>query len=173
MKYQLEDKVPEIAKDCFVAQSADLIGDVIMHEGASVWFNCVLRADNATITIGKNSNVQDGSVLHVDPGFPLTIGEGVTVGHKVMLHGCTIGDNSLIGINAVVLNGVQIGKNCIIGANALVTEGTIIADGQMALGSPAKVVKKVNEATVEMLKAGAKHYLDNGKRYQKSITVLE
>jgi carbonic anhydrase/acetyltransferase-like protein (isoleucine patch superfamily) len=173
MKYQLEDKAPDIAKDCFVAQSADLIGDVIMQEGSSVWFNCVVRADNATITIGKNSNVQDGSVLHVDPGFALNIGEGVTVGHKVMLHGCTIGDNSLIGINAVVLNGAQIGKNCIIGANALVTEGTIIADGQMALGSPAKVVKKVSEDTVKMLKAGAKHYVDNGKRYQRSMTVLD
>lgn len=173
MKYQLENNKPDIAEDCFVAASADLIGDVIMHQGASVWFNCVLRADNASITVGKNSNVQDGSVLHVDPGFPLTIGEGVTVGHKVMLHGCTIGDNSLIGINAVVLNGAQIGKNCIIGANALVTEGTIIGDGQMALGSPAKVVKEVSEGTIAMLKAGADHYVHNGKRYQESLTCLD
>lgn len=173
MKYQLEDKAPDIAEDCFVAKSADLIGEVIMHQGASVWFNCVLRGDNASITVGRNSNVQDGSVLHADPGFPLSIGEGVTIGHKVMLHGCTIGDNSLIGINAVVLNGAQIGKNCIIGANALVTEGTIIADGQMALGSPAKVVKEISEGAVEMIEAGASHYVENSKRYRNSITCLD
>lgn len=173
MKYQIEDKAPIIAEGCFVANSADLIGEVIMHEGASVWFNCVLRADNASITVGKNSNVQDGSVLHVDPGFPLEIGEGVTVGHKVMLHGCTIGNYSLIGINAVVLNGAKIGKNCIVGANALVTEGTLIPDGHMALGSPAKVVKAIDEKAMEMLKGGADHYVQNSERYRDSLICVD
>jgi carbonic anhydrase/acetyltransferase-like protein (isoleucine patch superfamily) len=144
-----------------------------LHDGASVWFNCTLRADNSSITIGKNSNIQDGSVLHVDPGYPLEIGEGVTVGHKVMLHGCSIGDNSLIGINAVVLNGAKIGKNCIIGANALVTEGTVIPDGQMALGSPAKVVKALDDKTIKMLNGGADHYVQNGIRYRSSLLCVD
>ena len=170
MIYSLEDRQPEIDDSCFVAESADLIGSVVMHENASVWFNCVLRADNEPITVGKNSNVQDGSVLHVDPGFPLNIGEGVTVGHKVMLHGCTIGDNSLIGINAIVLNGAKIGKNCIIGANALVTEGMEVPDGSMVLGSPGKVVKELDERAFAMLKMGADHYVSNGKRYAAKLT---
>ena len=165
MIYRLEDRIPDIHESCFVADSADLIGSVVMQENASVWFHCVLRADNETITIGKSSNVQDGSVLHVDPGFPLTIGEGVTVGHKAMVHGCTIGDNSLIGINAVVLNGARIGKNCVIGANALVTEGMEIPDNSMVLGSPGKVVKELDENTIAMLKLGAEHYVANGLRY--------
>ena len=170
MIYSLEDRQPEIDESCFVAESADLIGSVVMHENASVWFNCVLRADNEPIVVGKNSNVQDGSVLHVDPGFPLNIGEGVTVGHKVMLHGCTIGDNSLIGINAIVLNGAKIGKNCIIGANALVTEGMEVPDGSMVLGSPGKVVKELDERAFAMLKMGADHYVSNGKRYAAKLT---
>lgn len=173
MKYKLEDKTPSIDQSCFIAHSADVIGDVVMHENASVWFNVVIRADNEKVTIGKNSNVQDGSVLHVDPGFPLTIDENVTVGHKVMLHGCHIGENSLIGINAVVLNGAKIGKNCIVGANALVTEGTEIPDGHMALGSPAKVVKELDESVIEQLKLGAEYYVANGKRYRSSITMLD
>jgi len=171
--YKLEDKSPSIAENCFVAPSADLIGDVVMQESSSVWFNCVLRADNATITIGEDSNVQDSSVLHVDPGFPIEIGKGVTVGHKVMLHGCTIGDNTLIGMNAVILNGAKIGQNCVIGANALVTENMEIADGQMVLGSPAKVVKELDEATIKMLMGGAQHYVKNSERYLKSLTVLD
>jgi len=165
MKYRLGDKTPSAHNTCFIAPSADLIGSVIMHENASVWFNCVLRADNEPITIGENSNVQDGSVLHVDPGYPLKIANNVTVGHKVMLHGCTIGDNTLIGMNAVVLNGAKIGKNCIIGANALVTEKMDIPDGSMVLGSPAKVVKQLDESTQKKLKAGADHYVENSKRY--------
>ena len=144
-----------------------------MHDNASVWFNCVLRADNETITIGQNSNVQDGSVLHVDPGFPIDIGPNVTVGHKVMLHGCSIGENTLIGMNAVVLNGAKIGSNCIVGANALVTENTVIADGQMVLGSPAKVVKAVDDATIELLKGGADYYVNNGKLYNEHLEVLD
>lgn len=170
MIYQLEEKSPEIDASCFIADSADVIGDVIMEKNASVWFNCVLRAENAQIKIGQNSNIQDGSVLHVDPGYPLQIGTGVTVGHKVMLHGCTIGDNTLIGINAVVLNGAKIGANCIIGANTLVTENTVIEDGQMVLGSPGKVVRALAPEIIKKLEQGAEFYIQNGQRYQQHLT---
>ncbi len=173
MKYSIDDKSPQIASSCFVAPSADLIGNVVMHEKSSVWFNCVLRADNESITIGENSNVQDGSILHVDPGFPIDIAPNVTIGHKVMLHGCSIGENSLVGMNAVVLNGAKIGKNCVIGANALVTENTVIPDGQMVLGSPAKVVKELNEQTIEMLRLGTLHYVHNGQHYLENLTQID
>lgn len=169
MIYTLDDYTPELHESSFVAASADLIGQVVLHENASVWFNCVLRADNEPIVIGKNSNVQDGSVLHVDPGYALHIGENVTVGHKVMLHGCDIGDGSLIGINAVILNGAKIGAGCIIGANALITENMEIPDGSMVLGSPGKVVKQLDEKTIAMLNKGAQHYVDNSKRYRKGL----
>ena len=165
MRYKLGTKTPEVHDSCFVAPSADLIGSVVMHENASVWFNCVLRADNEPITIGKNSNIQDGSILHVDDNFPINIEANVTVGHKVMLHGCSIGEGSLIGMNAVVLNGAKIGKNCLIGANSLVTEGMDIADGSMVLGSPAKAVKQLDEKTQAMLKMGAAHYTHNSEIY--------
>ena len=136
MLYALGDKTPELKGDCWVADSATVLGSVVLENEASVWFNAVLRGDNDVITIGEGSNIQDGSVLHTDPGMPLTIGRGVTVGHKVMLHGCTIGDNSLIGINAVVLNGAKIGKNCLIGANALIPEGKEIPMGLWLWGRP-------------------------------------
>ncbi|MFT6407880.1 MAG: carbonic anhydrase/acetyltransferase-like protein (isoleucine patch superfamily) [Arenicella sp.] len=165
MIYKLGDKTPKIDPSCFVAPSADLIGSVVMHSNASVWFNCVLRADNEPITIGENSNVQDGSILHVDDNFPIIIDANVTVGHKVMLHGCTIGEGTLIGMNAVVLNGATIGKNCLIGANSLVTEGMQIPDGSMVLGSPAKVVKELDQKTQAMLKMGAAHYTHNSALY--------
>ena len=173
MIYSLEDRQPEIDDSCFVAESADLIGSVVMHENASVWFNCVLRADNEPIVVGKNSNVQDGSVLHVDPHFPIEIGDNVTVGHKVMLHGCTIGDGSLIGINAVILNGAKIGKNCLIGANALITEGTEIPDGSMVLGAPGKVVKQLDDKAIAMIHHGAQHYVVNGARYARELKVQD
>ncbi len=173
MKYKLNEKSPTIDNSCFVAPSADLIGSVVMHKNSSVWFNCVLRADNEPITIGENSNVQDGSILHVDPNFPIEIGRNVTIGHKVMLHGCIIDDNTLIGMNAVVLNGAKIGENCMIGANALVTENMVIPDGQMALGSPAKVVKELDEKTIEMLKGGAQHYVDNSRFYNENCVAIE
>ncbi|MFT5571399.1 MAG: carbonic anhydrase/acetyltransferase-like protein (isoleucine patch superfamily) [Cryomorphaceae bacterium] len=173
MKFKLNDLVPEIHDSCFVAPSASLIGSVKMAENSSVWFNCVLRADNESIFIGKYSNVQDGSVLHVDSGFPIDIQENVIVGHKVMLHGCSIGNNTLIGMNAVVLNGATIGENCIIGANALVTEGTHIPSGSMALGSPAKVVKQLDAATIEMLKGGAQHYVENRARYKDHLEQVD
>lgn len=173
MIFKLDDAQPEIADTCFVAPSASLIGAVKMAANASVWFNCVLRADNEPIVIGENSNVQDGSVLHVDPGYPIEIAANVTIGHKVMLHGCQIGEGTLIGMNAVVLNGARIGKNCLIGANALVTENMEIPDGSMVLGSPAKVVKTLDEKLQARLAEGAKHYVDNGARYRKGLVQLD
>jgi len=173
MKYALDDKHPKIHGSCFIAPSADLIGSVEMAENASIWFNCVLRADNEPIVVGENSNIQDGSILHVDPGYPINIGKNVTVGHKVMLHGCTIGDNTLIGMNAVVLNGAKIGENCLIGANALVTENMQIDDGQMVLGSPAKVVKALDDKTIAMLKMGADHYVQNRGYYADKLEQLD
>ena len=173
MLFQLGEKTPKIFKDCFVAPSSSLIGEVIMEKEASVWFNVVIRADNAAITVGSGSNVQDGSILHVDHGFPLTIGKGVTVGHKVMLHGCTIGDNCLIGMNAVILNGAKIGANCIIAANALITEGTEIPDGHMAIGSPAKIIKPLTDKHKEMISQGAKHYTDNAETYKTELKPIQ
>lgn len=173
MKFKLGEKTPDIHASCFVAPSASLIGSVVMHENASVWFNCVLRADNEPIVIGENSNIQDGSVLHVDDGFPIEIAANVTVGHKVMLHGCSIGKNTLIGMNAVVLNGAKIGKNCLIGANALVTENMEIPAGSMVLGSPAKVVKELDEKTQAMLKMGADHYVLNGQLYNEKLELVD
>lgn len=173
MIYQLDDFIPKIHEKNFVAPSAILIGDVICQENASIWFNVVIRADMAQIMIGENSNIQDGSVLHVDDGFPLTIGKNVTIGHKVMLHGCTIADNSLIGMNAVVLNGAKIGKNCVIGANALVTEGMEIPDGHLAVGSPAKVVKQLDEKTYQQLTLSAQHYVKNGQRYLTELKPID
>ncbi len=173
MKYALDEKRPNIHDSCFVAPSADLIGAVNLAENASVWFNCVLRGDNEPITIGTNSNIQDGSVLHVDKGWPINIGSNVTVGHKVMLHGCTIADNTLIGMNAVVLNGSKIGKNCIIGANALVTENMEIPDGSLVLGAPAKVVKQIGEKHIKLLKKGADHYVEKSAEYNKSLQPMD
>lgn len=173
MKFKLGDKQPTIHESCFVAPSASLIGDVQMAENASVWFNCVVRADNDTIAIGENSNVQDGSVLHVDEGQPIEISRNVTVGHKVMLHGCSIGENTLIGMNAVVLNGAKIGCNCLIGANALVTENMQIPDGSVVLGSPAKVVKQLSDKNMALLKKGAEHYVQNSARYNEALELIE
>lgn len=169
MLYKLADLKPTINSTCFIAPNATLIGDVTLEENASIWFNVVIRADTDKVVIGKNSNIQDGSILHLDKGFPLTIGDNVTVGHKVMLHGCTIGDNTLIGMNAVVLNGAKIGHNCVVGANALVTENMEVPNGHVVMGSPAKVVKTLDEKTFSMLKAGAMHYVKNGQRYQEHL----
>jgi carbonic anhydrase/acetyltransferase-like protein (isoleucine patch superfamily) len=142
-----------------------------MHQNASIWFGAVLRGDNDVITIGENSNVQDLSVLHVDPGFPLTIGKNVTVGHKVMLHGCEIGDNSLVGINSVILNGAKIGKNCLIGANSLISENKVIPDGSLVMGSPGKVVKQLTEDQMKGLEMSALHYVENFKRYKRDLVA--
>lgn len=169
MRYSLGDRRIETLGDFFIADSADVIGSVVLKNNASIWFNAVVRGDCDVITIGENSNVQDGSVLHADIGVPLTIGKNVTVGHKVMLHGCTIGDNSLIGINAVILNGAKIGKYCIIGANALIPEGKEIPDFSLVMGSPGKVVREIGDAQKAMLEMSALHYVENFKRFKRDL----
>jgi len=170
--YQLDDLTPAIHESAWVADNAQVIGHVTLAEDSSVWFGVVIRGDNETITVGKGSNIQDNSVLHTDPGVPLTIGENVSVGHQVMLHGCTIGDGSLIGIQAVVLNGAKIGKNCLVGAGSLVTEGKEFPDGSMILGTPAKVVKQLSPEQIEGLKMNARHYMDNASRYKTGLKKL-
>jgi len=167
--YALDDLTPELAESAWVAEDAQVMGNVRMAADASVWFGSVVRGDTETISIGEGSNIQDGSVLHADHGKPLTVGKHVTVGHQVMLHGCTIGDESLIGIGAVVLNGAVIGKNCLVGARALVTEGKSFPDGSMILGSPAKVVRQLSPEEIEGLRRSAKHYVDNAKRFAKGL----
>ncbi len=156
----------------WVAPTAVLIGKVVLEENANVWFGSVLRGDNETITVGESSNVQENCVLHTDPGFPLTIGIGCTIGHKAMLHGCTIGDNTLIGMGATILNGAKIGKNCLIGANALVSEGKEIPDNSMVIGMPGKVVRELDEAAVTGLKASALHYVSNAKRFSQGLVEV-
>lgn len=166
MVYELGDRRVEIlGEGTFVAPGAEVIGSVALHKNASVWFNTVIRGDNELITVGEDSNVQDCSVLHTDPGIPLTIGKGVTVGHKVMLHGCEIGDYSLIGINSVILNRVKIGKHCLIGANTLIPEGKEIPDGVMVVGSPGKIKRELTEPEKKMLEMSAAHYVANAQRY--------
>lgn len=170
MIYSLGDRKVEIrGEDYWIADNATVLGSVVLENNASVWFNVVIRGDNDVITIGENSNVQDGSVLHTDPGVPLTIGKNVTVGHKVMLHGCTIGDNSLIGINSVVLNGAKIGKNCLIGANSLIPENKEIPDGSLVMGSPGKVVRELTAEQQKGLEASAISYVNNFKRFKKDF----
>lgn len=174
MFYQLNDRMPELeGEGQFVAENASVIGRVRLMENASVWFNAVIRGDNELITIGPDTNVQDGSVLHTDPGMPLTLGKGVTVGHKVMLHGCEVGDYSLIGINAVVLNGAKIGKHCLIGANALIPEGMEVPDGSMVVGSPGKIKRELNDNQKKMLEMSAQHYVQNAARYAKELKPCE
>jgi len=169
MIYQLEDAVPQIHESAWVAENATLAGQITLQKDVSIWFNAVLRAEHAPIAVGEGSNIQDGTVCHVDPGMPLTIGRSVTVGHKVMLHGCKIGDESLIGINAVILNGAKIGRHCLIGANSLIPEGKEIPDGSLVMGSPGKIVRTLSEAQIEGLKASAMHYVENGRRYKASL----
>ncbi|OZY41951.1 gamma carbonic anhydrase family protein [Pseudomonas fragi] len=173
MKYSLGDSLVETHPDSWTAPTATLIGKVRLEEGASVWFNAVLRGDNELILIGKHSNVQDGAVMHTDMGYPLTLGTGVTIGHNAMLHGCTVGDYSLIGINAVILNGAKIGKHCIIGANSLIGEGKEIPDGSLVMGSPGKVVRDLTDEQKKLLEASAAHYVKNGQRYARDLKVQE
>lgn len=167
--YQLDDHVPDVHPDAYVAESAELIGKVHVAEGASVWSHVVMRGDNEPIVIGRNSNVQEASVLHTDPGCPLQVGEGVTVGHQAMLHGCTVGDGALIGIQAVVLNKAVIGRNCLVGAGALVTEGKVFEDGMLILGSPAKAVRPVKPEDIERMHRGAETYVQRGRRYKTAL----
>ncbi|BAO83669.1 carbonic anhydrase/acetyltransferase, isoleucine patch superfamily [Serpentinimonas maccroryi] len=170
--YQLDQWRPEVHPSAFVADSAQVIGQVSLGAEASVWFGCVVRGDTELISIGAGSNIQDASVLHADYGFPLQVGERVTVGHQVMLHGCCIGDETLIGIGAVVLNGARIGKHCLVGAGALVTEGKEFPDGSLILGSPAKVVRTLTPEQIEGLRASAQHYIENARRYRSGLHRL-
>ncbi len=169
MIYSLDNQHVQLNGQTYIASNATLIGAVTVEENVSIWFNVVIRADNDQIHIRAGSNIQDGSVLHVDPGFPLNVGRQVTVGHKVILHGCTIGDGSLIGMNAVVLNGARIGRGCLIGANALVTENMVIPDGSMVLGSPGKIVRTLDDAARQKLIESAEHYIENGRRYREGL----
>ncbi|MZR13121.1 gamma carbonic anhydrase family protein [Maritimibacter sp. DP07] len=172
MIYELDGISPTIHEDTWVAPDANLIGDVKLEEGASVWFGCTLRGDNERLTVGRGSNVQENCVFHTDPGFPLTLGENVTVGHKAMLHGCAVGDGSLIGMGATILNGAKIGKGCLIGAGALVTEGKEIPDGAMVLGAPGKVVRELDEAAKQGLIASAEHYQHNMRRFRSGLKKI-
>lgn len=169
MKYSFEDRKVVCQGDYWIAPDAIVIGSVVLGPNASVWFGCIVRADNDTITIGENSQLQDGCVLHTDAGFPLTLGKGVSVGHMAMLHGCTVGDGTLIGIKSVILNGARIGRNCLIGANALVAEGKEIPDGSLVIGSPGKVVRQLSEDEIRRINSAADHYAAKFKRYRASF----
>ncbi len=170
--YELDQIAPRVAASAWVADSAQVMGNVELAEDSSVWFGAVIRGDTETIRIGRGSNIQDASVLHADIGKPLTVGENVTVGHQVMLHGCTIGDGSLIGIGAIVLNGAKIGKGCIVGAGALVTEGKEFPDGSMIIGSPAKAVRELTPEQQAGLKMSALHYIENARRFKNGLKKL-
>ncbi|NNE51407.1 MAG: gamma carbonic anhydrase family protein [Sulfitobacter sp.] len=170
--YALGDLRPDIDESAWVAPDANVIGNVTLEAGSSVWFCSTLRGDNELILVGKGSNVQENCVFHTDMGFPLTIGENCTIGHKVMLHGCTIGDNTLIGMGATILNGAKIGKNCLIGAGALITEKKEIPDGSLVMGSPGKVVRTLDPPAFQMLTASAKHYADNAARFARDLKPL-
>jgi carbonic anhydrase/acetyltransferase-like protein (isoleucine patch superfamily) len=170
--YSLDGVRPEIADNAYVAPSAQVIGNVKMADHSSVWFGAVIRGDNDLIEIGARTNIQDNSVLHTDPGIPLTIGDGVIVGHRVMLHGCKIGENTLIGIGATILNGAKIGKNCIIGAHSLITEGKVIPDGSMVVGSPGRIIKSLTEQHFQMLRINSEVYVANAKRFNQNLKKI-
>jgi len=171
--YALDGHTPQLADDTWVAPDANLIGQVILEDGASVWFGATLRGDNEWIEIGEGSNVQEGCTLHTDMGYPLTIGEGCTIGHLACLHGCTIGDGSLIGMGATVLNGARIGRNCLIGAKALIPEGMDIPDGSMVLGMPGRVVRALSDEEIGRLSQGAQAYVEKSARYRDSAVFLK
>lgn len=172
--YQLGDVSPELAADgqCWVAPNACVMGRVILQRNASVWFGAVLRGDHEPIEIGEGSNVQDGCVLHTDPGYPLTVGRDCTIGHMVMLHGCTIGDGSLIGIGATVLNGAKIGRNCLIGAHSLIPEGKEIPDRSLVMGVPGRVVREFSEEEAAEFNYPAAHYVENWQRFARDLKPL-
>ncbi len=169
--YSLDGVAPEVEGDAWIAPDAQVIGRVRLGAGVSVWFGAVVRGDNEMIAIGARSNIQDGSVLHSDPGSPLTIGEGVTVGHKVVLHGCTVGDNSLIGIGAIVLNRAVIGRDSIVGAGALVPEGKVFPEGVLLLGTPARVVRELTPEQIVGLRRSAEHYVGNARRFARGLSA--
>lgn len=167
--YQLGDRVPQIDASAFVYENATVIGTVVLEAGVSVWPYAVLRGDNEPIRVGRGSNVQESAVLHTDPGCPLTVGEGVTIGHQAMLHGCTIGDGTLVGIQAVVLNRARVGRNCLIGAGALVTEGKEIPDNSLVVGAPARVVRTLTPEDIARMKLNTDTYVQRGAEYRRSL----
>lgn len=173
--YALDDLSPVLPADgrCWIAPDANIIGKVRLEEDASVWFGCTLRGDREWIVVGARSNVQEGSVLHTDPGFPLDIGPDCTIGHGCILHGCTIGEGSLVGMGATILNGAKIGRNCLVGANALVTEGKTFPDGSLIIGSPAKAVRVMDPAEIERMRAGAAHYVANARVYARGLRRID
>ena len=173
MMFALGDRSPVLeGDDHFIADNASIIGSVRMGASASIWFNCVLRGDNDWINIGARSNIQDGSVLHTDPGLPLTVGRNVTIGHKVMLHGCSIGDGTLVGIGSTVLNRASVGANCVVGAHSLLTEGKEFPAGSLIMGAPAKLVRALNDDEIQALQASADHYVANAARYREHLTRI-
>ena len=167
--YALDGIAPVLHEDTWVAPDANLIGRVVMEAGSSVWFGCTIRADHEEIRIGRGSNVQENCVMHIDEGFPLTIGAECTIGHKVMLHGCVIGDGTLVGMGATILNGAVIGKNCLIGAGALVTENKHIPDNSVVMGAPGKVVRELDEKNATRMRLGALHYVENMRRFRDGL----
>ncbi|MCC6076602.1 gamma carbonic anhydrase family protein [Pseudomonas sp. GCM10022188] len=170
--YQYDEQRPDIHASTYVAEDATVIGKVVLREGASVWPQAVLRGDNELIDIGAGSNVQEGAVLHTDPGFPLQVGDGVTIGHQAMLHGCSIGEGSLIGIQAVILNGAVIGRNCLVGAGALVTEGKVFPDNSLIVGAPAKVLRELDEATIAKFHSNAADYVARGQKHKQKLVRI-
>ena len=170
--YELDGLTPRVDASAWVADNAQVMGDVTLAADSSIWFGVTVRGDTDAISIGAGSNIQDGSVLHADHGIPVVVGERVTVGHMVMLHGCTIGDGSLIGIGAIVLNGAKIGKNCLVGAGSLVTEGKEFPDGSMILGSPAKVVRQLSPEQIAGIRASAQHYIDNARIFRSGLKKI-
>lgn len=167
--YSLDEYVPELGNRAWVADSAQVVGNVVLASEVSVWFNAVLRGDNEPIVVGARTNIQDGAVLHTDEGVPLTIGEDVSVGHMAMLHGCTVGDGSLIGMHATILNRAVIGKHCLIGAKTLIPEGKVIPDRSLVVGTPGRIIRELSDEEVERLKAGAVHYVENAERFRTGL----
>lgn len=171
--YALDGVAPELDDDCWIAPDANVIGNVRVAQGVSVWFGATIRGDNEPITLGDGCNIQENSVLHTDPGYPLHVGAGVTVGHKAMLHGCTIHDGALIGMGAIILNGAVIGKNALIGAGAMITEGKKIPEGALVMGSPGRVVRQLDEKALAGMRRNADHYVENMRRYRGGLVRVE
>ncbi|WP_404298601.1 gamma carbonic anhydrase family protein [Halomonas sp.] len=171
--YQYGEHRPELHDDVYVAETADVIGQVTLKRGASVWYQAVLRGDTDHLEVGEESNIQDGAVLHADPGFPLRVGKGVTVGHQAMLHGCIVGDNSLIGIQAVILNGAVIGENCLVAAGAVVKENASFPDNSLIVGAPAKVVRELSQEAIQGLKKNAANYVERGRLHASQLKRID
>lgn len=171
--YKFYEHVPFVGESVYVADTADVIGNVTLYENSSIWYNAVLRGDTEILEIGKDSNIQDGAVLHADPGFPLKVGQGVTVGHQAMLHGCVVGDGSLIGIQAVVLNGAKIGKNSLVAAGAVVKEGAEFPDNVLIVGAPARVVRVLSEDQIKNLHANSERYVERGKQHAENVIKID